>query len=45
MFSFPNNFMFDESDNTLVLAASTGFQATAVPDYRRRRMTEFPGVW
>jgi DNA-binding CsgD family transcriptional regulator/GAF domain-containing protein len=35
--------LLDESDNTLVLAASTGFQATAVPDYRLPADDGVPG--
>lgn len=35
--------LLDESDNTLTLAASTGFLATAVPDYRLPADDGMPG--
>jgi PAS domain S-box-containing protein len=35
--------LLDETDNSLVLAASTGFQATAVPDYRLPADDGVPG--
>lgn len=35
--------LLDESDNTLVLAASTGFLATSVPDYRLPADDGVPG--